>query len=87
MSPESYVLLLISCWLLLASALLWGMLRIARRHYSTNGLPENEAEHSIPRYKPGVRAAENAGCRTRALPQLYRGQLTRLLCAPAKFRS
>lgn len=33
MSPESYVLLLVSCWLLLASALLWGMLRISRRHY------------------------------------------------------
>ena len=33
MSPESYVLLLIGCWLLLASTTLWGILRVTRRHY------------------------------------------------------
>lgn len=33
MPPESIVLLLIGTWLLVAAAMLWGMLRIARRHH------------------------------------------------------
>ena len=32
MSPESIVLLLVGTWLLVAAAMLWGVLRIARRH-------------------------------------------------------
>ena len=32
MSPESVILLMIAGWLLVAAAMLWGMLRIARRH-------------------------------------------------------
>lgn len=32
MNPESLILLMICAWLLLAAALLWGMLRVARRH-------------------------------------------------------
>lgn len=43
MSPESYVLLLIGCWLLLASTTLWGILRISRRHYLETGETLGEA--------------------------------------------
>lgn len=32
MSPESVILLAVSAWLLVAAAMLWGMLRVARRH-------------------------------------------------------
>ena len=32
MGPESVILLMISAWFLVAAAMLWGMLRIARRH-------------------------------------------------------
>ena len=43
MSPESYVLLLIGCWLLLASSTLWGILRITRRHYLALELDHSDA--------------------------------------------
>jgi len=39
MGPASIILLMISAWFLVAAAMLWGMLRIARRH----------AVHSQPR--------------------------------------
>ncbi|QIB49587.1 hypothetical protein [Pseudomonas sp. OIL-1] len=42
MSPESYVLLLIACWLLLASSTLWGILRVTRRHYLEHPDTANE---------------------------------------------
>ncbi|MBD9425466.1 hypothetical protein IB232_09065 [Pseudomonas sp. PDM15] len=32
MGPASIILLMISAWFLVAAAMLWGMLRIARRH-------------------------------------------------------
>ncbi|MDQ7984641.1 hypothetical protein QYS36_06785 [Pseudomonas sp. G34] len=32
MSPESYILLMISGWLLVSAAMLWGMLRLLKRH-------------------------------------------------------
>jgi hypothetical protein len=32
MGPESVILLMISAWFLVAAAMLWGILRIARRH-------------------------------------------------------
>ena len=32
MGPESVILLAISAWFLVAAAMLWGILRIARRH-------------------------------------------------------
>lgn len=44
MSPESYVLLLIGCWLLLASSTLWGILRISRRHYLERGYSDAQTD-------------------------------------------
>lgn len=32
MGPESVILLAVSAWLLVAAAMLWGMLRVVRRH-------------------------------------------------------
>lgn len=32
MSPESYILLMVSGWLLVSAAMLWGMLRLLKRH-------------------------------------------------------
>ncbi|SDG31349.1 hypothetical protein D16iCDA_03215 [Pseudomonas seleniipraecipitans] len=32
MSPESYILLMISGWLMLSAAMLWGMLRLVNRY-------------------------------------------------------
>ena len=32
MGPESVILLMISAWFRVAAAMLWGLLRIARRH-------------------------------------------------------
>ena len=32
MSPESYILLMISGWLLVSAAMLWGMLRLLNRY-------------------------------------------------------
>ncbi|TBU72769.1 hypothetical protein DNK06_21345 [Pseudomonas daroniae] len=32
MSPESYILLMISGWLMVSAAMLWGMLRLVNRY-------------------------------------------------------
>ncbi|SDS82602.1 hypothetical protein SAMN05216421_2271 [Halopseudomonas xinjiangensis] len=73
MSPESYVLLLISCWLLLASALLWGMLRIARRHYPADETCEqrSEPENSDHIVARGSQQGLNS------LPQMHPGHFAR----------
>ncbi|MDG9926342.1 MULTISPECIES: hypothetical protein [unclassified Pseudomonas] len=36
MGPASIILLMISAWFLVAAAMLWGMLRIVRRHATYN---------------------------------------------------
>ncbi len=76
MSPESYVLLLISCWLLLASALLWGMLRIARRHYPVEENHEQAVEPESA--EPLVTGRSQCPLRKpRELPQMTPGLFTR----------
>lgn len=86
MSPESYVLLLISCWLLLAAALLWGMLRIARRHYATNGLEDCEAETRSER--PTMYAITTRPTRSRlgTASQFLPVPFANMVCAPGKTR-
>ncbi|MBD9484109.1 hypothetical protein IB229_14085 [Pseudomonas sp. PDM14] len=42
MSPESVILLMISGWLLVAASMLWGMLRLARRHQTMAMLAQSE---------------------------------------------
>lgn len=80
MSPESYVLLLISCWLLLASALLWGMLRIGRRHYPT--VEQCEAQnHQADQMEAAALVAQRTRQaqprKLRNLPQLHPGHFAR----------
>jgi hypothetical protein len=76
MSPES----------LLAAALLWGMLRIARRHYATNGMgdgePQTQSEH---RDAPALDAG-TVGFRPRATPRFSTAQFASMLLAPGKTR-
>lgn len=73
MGPESVILLLISAWFLVAAAMLWGLLRIARRHASYNqprpmapAAPALPARRKAPRPKlprpiqtPAYRAAHH----------------------------
>lgn len=49
MSPEGFIVLLVVGWLLVAVAMLWGMLRIAHHHHPTTRAPR-QVPH--PR-KPG----------------------------------
>lgn len=42
MNAESVILLMISGWLLVAAAMLWGMLRLARRHQTMAMLAHSE---------------------------------------------
>ena len=85
MSPESYVLLLISCWLLLASALLWGMLRIARRHYASSvaEAPEQPVGDAA---QASASVARQPARPRRAASQPYRGAIDNMLCLSGKLR-
>lgn len=69
MGPESIILLMISAWFLVAAAMLWGMLRIARRH----------ATYSQPRPVERATAPRNAGKRRPA----QRPKLPRPVLSPA----
>ena len=42
MGPEITIAMLIAAWLAVASAMLWGVMRISRRHH------HREAEHETP---------------------------------------
>ncbi|WP_257604416.1 hypothetical protein [Pseudomonas sp. UMAB-08] len=42
MGPEITIAMLIAAWLAVASAMLWGVMRISRRHH------HREAEHENP---------------------------------------
>jgi len=42
MGPEITIAMLIAAWLAVASAMLWGVMRISRRHH------HREAEHGNP---------------------------------------
>lgn len=55
MSPESYILLMISGWLLVSAAMLWGMLRLLNRYQLEAQLAE-EFPHCPPRptIQPGA---------------------------------
>lgn len=86
MSPESYVLLLISCWLLLAAALLWGMLRIARRHYATNGIANCEDETASQCNTTSNLADDYVTFASRSAPRISPGQFASMLCTPGKTR-
>lgn len=50
MSPEGFIVLLVVGWLLVAVAMLWGMLRIAHHHHHPSTRAPRQAAH--PR-KPG----------------------------------
>lgn len=47
MGPASIILLMISAWFLVAAAMLWGMLRIARRH-AAYSQPRAILPHPVP---------------------------------------
>lgn len=47
MNAESVILLMISGWLLVAAAMLWGMLRLARRHQAMAMLAQAERVNAL----------------------------------------
>ncbi|WP_150302764.1 hypothetical protein [Pseudomonas saliphila] len=76
MSPESYVLLLIGCWLLVASSTLWGILRISRRHYLELDYSETQTdlppEPTEPGNEPAYRGFQFSSLRLRATTAIAR---------------
>ena len=72
MGPESIILLMISAWFLVAAAMLWGMLRIARRHAAHSSHPESRPVERAP-------LARNGGKRRPA----QRPKLPRPVLSPA----
>jgi hypothetical protein len=46
MSPTVTILMLIGAWLAVAGAMLWGVLRISRRHHP---MPRPQAKRQAPR--------------------------------------
>jgi hypothetical protein len=56
MGPESVILLAISAWFLVAAAMLWGMLRIARRHVPYSQ-PRAKVSAPVPAPLPARRKA------------------------------
>ncbi|MBD9416157.1 hypothetical protein IB234_16475 [Pseudomonas sp. PDM16] len=73
MGPESIILLMISAWFMVAAAMLWGMLRIVRRHAADVGpraLDNAQVVHHVkrrpqrpklprPAFSPAYRAAHH----------------------------
>lgn len=71
MAPESVILLAVSAWFLVAAAMLWGMLRIVRRHArdaspvqpprTATPVPRKAQRHRPPRpaLTPAYRAAQH----------------------------
>ncbi|WP_165663861.1 hypothetical protein [Metapseudomonas otitidis] len=54
MSPEGFIVLLVLGWLLVAVAMLWGMLRLTHHHHPTTRAPRQAAQPRKPG-KPGKR--------------------------------
>ncbi|WP_263262055.1 hypothetical protein [Pseudomonas sp. RIT-PI-S] len=52
MSLTVAILMMITAWLLVAAAMLWGVLRIARRHHST-AAPKSRAKAAQPNRAAG----------------------------------
>ena len=65
MGPESVILLAVSAWLLVAAAMLWGMLRVVRRHAQLQLLAQ-------PMRAPAKRKAPRPKRQRPALTPAYR---------------
>ncbi|MES2817549.1 MAG: hypothetical protein V4812_00995 [Pseudomonadota bacterium] len=53
MSPESLILLMITGWFCVAASMLWGMLRVSRRHAARGaGAPTMSRSAPVPTYVP-----------------------------------
>ncbi|HAB01681.1 MAG TPA: hypothetical protein DCE25_01615 [Pseudomonas sp.] len=56
MSMTMAILMLVSMWLSVAAAMLWGVLRIVRRHSQHADLPPEPAVKAQPKLKPRPQA-------------------------------
>ncbi|TRX76640.1 hypothetical protein [Pseudomonas mangiferae] len=54
MNAESYILLMVAGWLLIAAAMLWGMLRVARVHAQHAHLRQMEEDTAQDRETPVI---------------------------------
>ncbi|TBV01516.1 hypothetical protein [Phytopseudomonas dryadis] len=71
MNPESYILLMISGWLLLSAALLWAMLRLVHRHQLEAQLAAQEQNRHQPQ-TASARRKQHAPRRARVRERVYR---------------
>lgn len=60
MSPTMVIFMLIAAWLSVAAAMLWGVLRIARRHHLHHQDPQPHVRAPAPAPRRAARRHANA---------------------------